>query len=122
MLGFLVAKVGIPSFVVTLAAFLAFQGVVLLLLKGGNIISIRDPIILAIANKNMPPLLGWVFCARRGRRLRRRPVASGTAAAPQRGLITDPIERWSLLRIGALAVLLGIAVARAEPGAQPQRR
>ena len=33
VLGTLVAKVGIPSFVVTLAAFLAFQGVVLLLVK-----------------------------------------------------------------------------------------
>jgi D-xylose transport system permease protein len=31
---------GIPSFVVTLAAFLAFQGVVLLLLKGGTNISV----------------------------------------------------------------------------------
>ena len=33
VLGFLVAKVGIPSFVVTLAGFLAFQGVVLLLMN-----------------------------------------------------------------------------------------
>ncbi|MFB9363077.1 ABC transporter permease subunit, partial [Actinoplanes nipponensis] len=32
VLGFLVAKVGIPSFVVTLAAFLAFQGILLVLL------------------------------------------------------------------------------------------
>ena len=35
ILGFLVSKIGIPSFVVTLAAFLGFQGVLLVLLKGG---------------------------------------------------------------------------------------
>jgi D-xylose transport system permease protein len=36
VLGTLVAKVRIPSFVVTLAAFLAFQGVALLMLKNGS--------------------------------------------------------------------------------------
>lgn len=55
VLGSLVAKLGIPSFVVTLAAFLAFQGVVLLLVKNGTNISIRDETILAVANKNVPP-------------------------------------------------------------------
>ena len=43
LIGVLVAKVGIPSFVVTLAAFLGFQGLVLLLIKGGTIVSITDP-------------------------------------------------------------------------------
>src|SRR5690606_5242972 len=62
-LGTLVAKVGIPSFVVTLAAFLAFQGVVLLLIKDGTNVSIRDEVLLAIANRNLPPALGWVFAA-----------------------------------------------------------
>ena len=62
-LGLLVAKVGIPSFVVTLAAFLAFQGVVLLLIKGGTNISISDEVMVAIANRNLPPLLGWALAA-----------------------------------------------------------
>jgi D-xylose transport system permease protein len=61
VLGTLVAKVGIPSFVVTLAGFLAFQGVVLLLVKGGTNISIRDNTLLAVANKNLPPALGWIL-------------------------------------------------------------
>ncbi|WP_425568177.1 ABC transporter permease subunit, partial [Nonomuraea rubra] len=55
VLGSLVAKVGIPSFVVTLAAFLAFQGLVLVLVDEGTNISIRDDVVVAIANRNLPP-------------------------------------------------------------------
>ncbi|MFF5403069.1 MULTISPECIES: sugar ABC transporter permease [Streptomyces] len=61
LLGTLVAKVGIPSFVVTLAAFLGFQGIVLILLKEGTNISIEDKTLLAIANNNLSPLAGWLL-------------------------------------------------------------
>ncbi|MFI7573368.1 sugar ABC transporter permease [Micromonospora sp. NPDC049497] len=107
-LGVLVAKVGIPSFVVTLAGFLAFQGVVLLLMEEGTNISIRDETIIAIENRWVPPLIGWVLVA----------VAVGGYAAAQllrhrnrtaRGLVTDPIM-VVVGRIAALAVILGIAV------------
>jgi D-xylose transport system permease protein len=107
-IGLLVAKVGIPSFVVTLAAFLAFQGVVLLLIKGGTNISIRDDVILAIANRNVPPAIGWLLTAlavagyAAVQLLRRRSRAA-------RGLVTDPIAVVAA-RIGGLAVILGIAV------------
>jgi D-xylose transport system permease protein len=63
VLGWLVVKVGIPSFVVTLAAFLAFQGVLLFLIKGGTIVSITDPTVLAIGNKYLSPELSWIFAA-----------------------------------------------------------
>nr|WP_239122208.1 ABC transporter permease [Phytomonospora endophytica] len=108
VLGFLVAKVGIPSFVVTLAAFLAFQGVVLLLLKEGTNITVSDSVVVAISNRNLPPVLGWVLAA----------VAVAAYAAVQlnrfrrrtgRGLATDPLV-VVLIRIGALAVALGAAV------------
>src|SRR5437773_1146893 len=59
----LVAKVRIPSFVVTLAAFLAFQGVALLMLKNGTNISVDDPVISAIENKNLPVWLSWTLLA-----------------------------------------------------------
>jgi len=59
--GFLVAKVGIPSFVVTLAFFLSWQGVVLLIAKEGGTIAVTNKLIIAIANKNLSPLLGWVL-------------------------------------------------------------
>ena len=43
LLGSLVARLGIPSFVVTLAAFLAFQGILLLLAGEGGTIRVEDP-------------------------------------------------------------------------------
>src|SRR5690606_17874898 len=62
LLGTLVAKVGIPSFVVTLAGFLALQGVLLWLVDEGQVILIRDETVNAI-NNNMPVWLGWTFFA-----------------------------------------------------------
>jgi len=61
ILGTLVARVGIPSFVVTLAAFLAFQGLLLLLAGDGGTIRIEDETILAVQNSNLSPILSWVF-------------------------------------------------------------
>ncbi|SCL19621.1 D-xylose transport system permease protein [Micromonospora nigra] len=107
-LGFLVAKVGIPSFVVTLAGFLAFQGVVLLLMEEGTNISVRDDVLVAIANRNLPPALGWALTAA---------SVAGYAAVQllrhrnraARGLHTDPMV-VVLIRIGGLALILGLAV------------
>jgi D-xylose transport system permease protein len=108
-IGLLVAKIGIPSFVVTLAGFLAFQGLVLLLIKGGTNISVSDPIIKDInADGKLPPLLGWVlfiiavagYAAVQLIRQRRRTA---------RGLAAEPLSIIAI-RIGALAVIGGIAV------------
>ncbi|MFJ6195648.1 sugar ABC transporter permease [Micromonospora sp. NPDC092111] len=107
-LGLLVAKVGIPSFVVTLAGFLAFQGIVLMLMKEGSNISVRDDVLVAIANRNLPPVIGWLLAV----------LGVGGYAAVQllqhrtratRGLVTDPVA-VVLGRILALAVILGTAV------------
>ncbi|GGK85459.1 ABC transporter permease [Planomonospora parontospora subsp. parontospora] len=108
VIGTLVAKLGIPSFVVTLAAFLGFQGLVLLLVKGGTNISIRDETILAISNKYLPPVLGWVLlvvgvAAYAGLQLLRARKRAG------RGLTADPVSLIAV-RVGALAVLGGLAV------------
>lgn len=59
--GFLVARVGIPSFVVTLALFLAWQGVLLKFIGLGNAIPVRDfAFINGLANRNMAPVHGWL--------------------------------------------------------------
>ncbi|MEQ4302841.1 ABC transporter permease [Plantactinospora sp. B6F1] len=108
VLGFLVAKVGIPSFVVTLAAFLAFQGIVLLLIKGGTNVSVRDGVLVAIANRNMPPWLGWALALL---------GVAGYAVVQllrhrnrsARGLVTEPLA-VVLIRIGSLAAIAGVAV------------
>jgi D-xylose transport system permease protein len=107
-LGFLVAKVGIPSFVVTLAGFLAFQGVMLIVISGGEIVPVRDDTILAIANRNLAPAVGWGFVA----------VSVGGYAAVQllsqrrraaRGLVAPPLA-VVYARIAVLAGVLGISV------------
>ena len=60
-LGTLVARLGIPSFVVTLAAFLAFQGILLLLAGEGGTIRVEDETILAVQNSNISPIGSWIF-------------------------------------------------------------
>src|ERR671917_190040 len=57
----LVARLGIPSFVVTLAFFLALQGAMLLIIGEGGTIPIRDDAVLSVMNDNMPVVLGWLF-------------------------------------------------------------
>ena len=108
VLGSLVARVGIPSFVVTLAGFLAFQGVVLIIIGSGGNVSIQDAVINAIANKTVPPWAGWLmwvvglagYAA----------VVLGTAARRRaRGLVAPPMP-VVLSRLAALAVVTGFGV------------
>jgi D-xylose transport system permease protein len=60
--GLLVAVLGIPSFVVTLAFFLGLQGISLRLIGEGGTVPIRNDIIVALANRNIPLVAGWVLC------------------------------------------------------------
>jgi D-xylose transport system permease protein len=62
-IGLLVAKLGIPSFVVTLSYFLGLQGLLLLETGAGGTIAYRNKEILAIMNNNMPVWMGWAFAA-----------------------------------------------------------
>jgi D-xylose transport system permease protein len=59
--GALVAKLGIPSFVVTLANFLVFQGILLVLVKEGGSIRITNPVIKGIVGSSISPGLSWVI-------------------------------------------------------------
>ncbi|CCG04147.1 sugar ABC transporter permease [Blastococcus saxobsidens] len=59
--GSLVGIIGIPSFVVTLALFLGFQGVTLRLIGQGGTVPVREPVIRALANENVPVTIGWVL-------------------------------------------------------------
>ncbi|HOT34602.1 MAG TPA: ABC transporter permease [Rhodoglobus sp.] len=60
-IGFFVARVGIPSFVVTLGLFLAIPGLQLLIIGTGGAYRIETPEISAIMNKNLPIVTGWVL-------------------------------------------------------------
>ncbi|HVM27007.1 MAG TPA: ABC transporter permease [Mycobacteriales bacterium] len=62
-IGLLVARLGIPSFVVTLAAFLGLQGVLLKLIGEGGSIPVRDSTLVALNNGTLPVWLGWLLVA-----------------------------------------------------------
>jgi D-xylose transport system permease protein len=108
VLGSLVARIGIPSFVVTLAAFLAFQGLLLLLAGEGGTIRIEDKTILAVENSNLSPLLSWVFF------IVVSVVYVGTGLSRlntrrRAGLKTELVKLW-VLKTASLLVITGGAV------------
>lgn len=117
--GLLVEKLNIPSFVVTLAAFLALQGVALYFLSGGKNISVFDDTVIAIDNDSITPWLGWLifgalvlgYLALQIMRARSR---------VRRGLFADPIS-VIVFRVGVLTVIGGLAVyvLNRERGANP---
>jgi ABC-type xylose transport system permease subunit len=59
--GSLVGIIGIPSFVVTLALFLGWQGVTLRLIGQGGTVPVRDPVIRGLTADNLPVTLGWIL-------------------------------------------------------------
>jgi len=61
--GTLVTRLRLPSFVVTLAGLLGWQGVMIILLGTGGTIPIPDRTINAIANGSLSPLAGWIIAA-----------------------------------------------------------
>jgi D-xylose transport system permease protein len=108
ILGSLVARIGIPSFVVTLAAFLAFQGLLLLLAGEGGTIRIEDKTILAVENSNLSPLLSWVFFVVVAVAY----VATGLNRLNTRrraGLKTELVKLW-VIKTASLLVITGGAV------------
>ncbi len=106
VIGLLVSRVGIPSFVVTLAGFLALQGLLLKIIGEGGTIRIQSETVLAIMSKNLPVWLGWttyvvlmaVYAAVTFRQL---------ATRRSRGLVTSSPTVW-LVKIVTMAVLLGV--------------
>jgi len=58
--GFFVAKLGVPSFVVTLAGLLGWNGVVLQIVGSKGTIVIQDSFINGLANNYMSNALAWI--------------------------------------------------------------
>nr|WP_042180957.1 ABC transporter permease [Kibdelosporangium sp. MJ126-NF4]CEL14710.1 Xylose ABC transporter, permease protein XylH [Kibdelosporangium sp. MJ126-NF4]CTQ96660.1 Xylose ABC transporter, permease protein XylH [Kibdelosporangium sp. MJ126-NF4] len=103
--GFLVARIGMPSFVVTLALFITWQGVILKLIgEGGTLpISAQSPTLNAVANGNLSVTGSWIFCVI---------VVGGYAGVTlgqhfkrlNSGLVTQPTP-IALAKVAAIAVL-----------------
>ena len=58
--GTLITRIGLPSFVVTLAGLLFWQGVMLFVLGNGGAILISDTVLVGISSGTLPRLGGWV--------------------------------------------------------------
>lgn len=58
--GSIITLIGLPSFVVTLAGLLGWQGVMLLLLGQGGALSINVNVINDIASGNLTPAASWI--------------------------------------------------------------
>jgi D-xylose transport system permease protein len=110
--GLIITKVGVPSFVVTLAGLLAWNGVVLLLIGSKGTVILQNDFVIGLANDFLPPASAWIlaagcvalYAAVLVVRQRSRQVA---------GLETEPVLIVAL-RIVALAVALAFIVAVAN--------
>lgn len=58
--GFFISRIGVPSFVVTLAGLLAWNGVVLQVIGNKGTIVIQDKLVIGLANDNMSNGLAWI--------------------------------------------------------------
>lgn len=107
VIGLLVARLGIPSFVVTLAMFLALQGAMLLIIGEGGTIPIRSDAILVVMNGNMPVWAGWLLAV-----IIVAGFALGTLTAILRrrktGLPAEALSVWAV-KVIALGVLIFVA-------------
>lgn len=107
VIGLLVARLGIPSFVVTLAMFLALQGAMLLIIGEGGTIPIRSEQILVVMNGNMPVWAGWLLAV-----IIVGGFALSTLLAIRRrrkaGLPAEAMSVWAV-KVIALAVLIFVA-------------
>jgi D-xylose transport system permease protein len=87
--GTIITRVGLPSFVVTLAGLLGWQGVGLLILGKGGSLPINSKVVNDLASGNLTPAMSWVvmlglaavFAARTWMRENRR-RSSGLVAPP----------------------------------------
>ena len=104
-IGLLVSRLGIPSFVVTLAAFLGLQGVLLQLIGEGGTIAVRDETLLALNNNNLSVTLGWLLFVVV---IAAYAYVSLSRAVTRRkeGLTADPTS-VVLAKVAVLAILLG---------------
>jgi D-xylose transport system permease protein len=110
--GLIITKVGVPSFVVTLAGLLGWNGVVLLLIGSKGTVILQNDFVIGLANDFMPDGLSWalaIACVVLYGGLQLMRVRTRSKA----GLAVDPII-IVVLRVAALAVALFVVVAVAD--------
>jgi D-xylose transport system permease protein len=114
--GTLITRLGLPSFVVTLAGLLGWQGVMLAILGNGGTLPIQDKVVNDIANANLTPAASWivtlVLVTLYGLTTWRR-----AARRRARGLVTPPVG-FTIVKIAGVAVagVVLVLVCNADRG------
>jgi D-xylose transport system permease protein len=108
--GFLVSKIGMPSFVVTLALFITWQGVILQFIGQGGTLGFRSSQVLYnVNNGNLNVVGSWAVCV----------LAAGGYAAVvlgehfsrlRKGLVTSPtpIAVGKVIAVAAIAIIVTV--------------
>ncbi|WP_245813738.1 sugar ABC transporter permease [Rhodococcus marinonascens] len=114
--GTIATRLQIPSFVITLAGLLAWQGALLAVLGANGTVNITDPAITALAGTFLSPTFGWTLAV-----LAIAVVAGGELLRRRRRRAENlEVDRPALLavRVGAIAaaVVAGTAVLGSERG------
>lgn len=109
--GMWITRFAVPSFVVTLAGLLAWQGAQLFVLGDTGTLNINDPSITALARNFLPEIGGWILVAAAvgayafsQLRLRARRIAGGLPVAPV-WLVATRIAVLAVLAVGFVAFL-----------------
>ena len=103
--GFFVTRFNIPSFVVTLAGLLAWQGALLQVLGDTGTVNVNDSKITGLTNTFYGDTVAWIHGRRRHRRIRavglpraRTPHARGSRAAAPSQASCSAWPRWPSAR------------------------
>jgi D-xylose transport system permease protein len=116
--GTIITRIGLPSFVVTLAGLLGFQGVLLLILGTGGSLPINDKVVNDLASGNLTPAASWIvmlvvvglFGLRTWLREGRRRAS---------GLVAPPVSLTALKILAALAAgVVLVVVCNTNRGAR----
>ena len=107
--GLIITKVGVPSFVVTLAGLLAWNGVVLLLIGSRGTVILQNDFVIGLANNFMAPEAAWVL-AIAGIALYAGIQLTRAVKRRRAGLRTDPNVIVGARIAGVAAVLIILVV------------
>jgi D-xylose transport system permease protein len=116
-MGTIITRLGLPSFVVTLAGLLAFQGVMLLILGNGGTLPINDNVINDFANGLLTPAAGWVVMGAIVA-LYALMTWMHDARRRRRGLVAPPVGVTVLKIVGvAVAAVVLVMICNTDRGA-----
>jgi D-xylose transport system permease protein len=114
--GLIITKVGIPSFIVTLAGLLGWNGVVLLLIGDKGTVIIQNDFVIGFANDFLPAATAWIVLVA-GVALYVGVLLNTYRSRRSAGLPTEPASLMALRVLGlAAAGVIVVAVANQDRG------